>query len=844
MNAIFTQARPVRPPNSDPIVFSDEHWQLIERCWTQSADLRPPFSEIADTLNRMSLEVKSVVRGNTIRLSKDKENDDNSYKTATSVPIATSIPVSAAVYTVQHEPTYLDTSPYQLSSSPNSVLKAVTPVPKINNSTNPFLNIPEPIPINTSTSSPIPNAISFKTQYNSYNEYRHGTSDIKAYADAQKPSNQPTTMYSDVFVSFTAPNSTPCSLAVLEGSTTRLFSGYENGLIREWDVDKSRIIRTFVGHNSRVNSLTVTEYPPRLYSGSSDNTVREWNLQTGGIQVYDAHITDVNSVAVVSGEIPQLFSGSADNTIRKWNVLYGNSEKILYGHNSAVCALVSVPGESNRLFSGSDDFSVLEWKVSTGQSVRGFVGHSDCVSSIAVLPGSPIRLFSGSFDKSIIEWDLKTGKPLDKFFGHTQKITTITVLGGNPPRLFSGSADQTIREWNLETRTITRVYRGHTDEITSVVAIGTVSPRLFSSSRDGSVKDWVVPLEQPVTTRKLDTENDAILASELDRQLNLEIIKEQPLVEIQEKKKPKDKMLKSMHHPEWYKTSIAEARILPKGEHYPDSTINAIAILTSSPPALFVGCEDRMIRQIDFMSGRVLRVFAGHRGWISSIALYPNQSFPMLSGSSDRTVKEWSLYSGACTRTYVGHKEPVTSVVYVTGPCYNQFQFFSASLDKTIREWDRQTGQSVRIFSQSKDEIYAIAALSHSHHPRLFSSSKDSTITEWDYHSGQQVRLFTAHSNSLVAMSILYLDQRSIYLYSASADGLIREWNLGDYQSRIISEIAGNVTSLASFHTPPYRLYSSSNDNLIKEWDITQVKVIPDTKNPRVKLVAQKGFQF
>lgn len=57
-----------------------------------------------------------------------------------------------------------------------------------------------------------------------------------------------------------------------------------------------------------------------------------------------------------------------------------------------------------------------------------------------------------------------------------------------------------------------------------------------------------------------------------------------------------------------------------------------------------------------------MRVIAGHRGWVRSVAVDPENNF-FVTGSTDRTIKFWDLASGELKLTLAGHINTVRALV-------------------------------------------------------------------------------------------------------------------------------------------------------------------------------------
>ncbi|KAJ3120890.1 hypothetical protein HK098_004181 [Nowakowskiella sp. JEL0407] len=226
---------------------------------------------------------------------------------------------------------------------------------------------------------------------------------------------------------------------------------------REWDLPTGNVVRTLSGHTDGIYSIAVLDGTPlRLFSGSADKTVREWDLSTGQLsRTYYGSLLDVQAVAVIPGTPPRLFSGSWDNTTREWDMNTGQVIRNFTGHTDSVISLGVL----------AEDSTIKEWDLTTSANIRTFTGHTAYVEYIAIMPGSTInggkpRMFSCSSDKTIREWDMSTGETVRTFYGHTSFVLSLAVLDGNPPRLFSGSADNSIREWDVNTAQTVRYIQG------------------------------------------------------------------------------------------------------------------------------------------------------------------------------------------------------------------------------------------------------------------------------------------------------------------------------------------------------------------------------------------------
>ena len=59
--------------------------------------------------------------------------------------------------------------------------------------------------------------------------------------------------------------------------------------------------------------------------------------------------------------------------------------------------------------------------------------------------------------------------------------------------------------------------------------------------------------------------------------------------------------------------------------------------------------SDNTIKVWSVESGKEIRVFTGHSGWVNSVAISADGKV-IVSGSSDNTIKMWSVESGEWRR--------------------------------------------------------------------------------------------------------------------------------------------------------------------------------------------------
>jgi WD40 repeat protein len=98
---------------------------------------------------------------------------------------------------------------------------------------------------------------------------------------------------------------------------------------------------------------------------------------------------------------------------------------------------------------------------------------------------------------------------------------------------------------------------------------------------------------------------------------------------------------------------------------------------------LATGSTDKSLRLWDLSSGDTVRIFTGHRGAITSIALSPDGR-TLASAAEDNNIILWDIASSRRLSTFSGHKKPVWSLDFSAEGTL----LASGSSDQTVKLWD------------------------------------------------------------------------------------------------------------------------------------------------------------
>ena len=233
----------------------------------------------------------------------------------------------------------------------------------------------------------------------------------------------------------------------------------------------------------------------------------------------------------------------------------------------------------------------------------------------------------------------------------------------------------------------------------------------------------------------------------------------------------------------WDARTSAVVRTLPGGE----MRLRSIAVTPDGRGLLRAG-EGATPQLSELETGRPLRAFQPHPGFLSALSITGDGRFA-LSGGSDRTVRLWEIATGRCVRVMEGHQEAVTAVAASADGTRGA----SASLDGTVRAWDLASGQAVAVFEGHQGRVFAVALSG----PKGFvlSGGEDRTIRLWDLPNGRHVRTFTGHVQAVVALA---LSKDGRFAYSGSQDRTLRAWDVAGGRLQAVFRREAPVLAVAA----------------------------------------------
>lgn len=443
---------------------------------------------------------------------------------------------------------------------------------------------------------------------------------------------------------------------------------------------EGKVLKTFVGHNDTVKTISLSIDGTKILSGSDDTSIRVWDKDTGDkiIVLEESSKSQedkgVNS-ACFSPDSKKILAGYQDNKIFLWCATSGKKLKKYLGHIAPVNS-VCFSNDGLQIISGSSDNTIRLWDNDTANCLKVFDGHRNKVKSVCFSPDS-LTFISGSFDESIILWDMEPGRSLKSYEGHSNYITSICFSPVDKNSFLTASGDNCIRLWCSDSGKTLKKFQGHEDPVNSI-SFSANGKYFVSGSDDASVILWDFSTSNQiwrvnhhktwVTSVCFSPDQKSILSGSYDKSM----------------------ILMSSDNGTIIKNSMVHSK-----------PVNAVVYSNDGKEILSASDQFIYLWDKEFSKNRK---YIGHTDIVKSVN-FSSSGNMIISGSYDKSVRLWDKQSGIILKVFNGHNDWVNAVLFS-----NEDNFiFSASKDSSVRIWEKNSNVESLVLDGQNAAIRAIS---------------------------------------------------------------------------------------------------------------------------------------
>ncbi len=217
-----------------------------------------------------------------------------------------------------------------------------------------------------------------------------------------------------------------------------------------WDLDKNRLVRTFVGLTS-INSAAALSPNGLQVAAGAGKVLNVWDIATGQtIATLDLLMSTVNSIVFSKDGTRLIYVGS---TVGKQpnlvitEIASGKIVKSLFSDTDAEALDISPDGG---LIASGDLHGVVRILDRTGRSIRS-LAHGHRVKDLAFSPDGKL-LATGGDDGAAKLWDVASGRLLRTLSGHEGTMHMVFSVSWSPDGARLATTDNgSLRIWNSRT---------------------------------------------------------------------------------------------------------------------------------------------------------------------------------------------------------------------------------------------------------------------------------------------------------------------------------------------------------------------------------------------------------
>ncbi|RCW72412.1 caspase family protein [Pseudorhodoferax soli] len=554
---------------------------------------------------------------------------------------------------------------------------------------------------------------------------------------------------------------------------------------KESDIKLSALI----GHSGSVIGLSYAPSQKWLLSHSYDGTARLWEVASGREVRQFTAFPDGVSVARFSHDGTGVFTGGHSGQLQLWNVESGHEIGRFIGHTAPIQSIATSRG-GKLVATGAGpvpadkiiDPTVRVWAIASGQPLVKFEGHTSSVRSV-LFSADDSSVLSASSDGTVRRWDIASGRQVAIASFATADISGLTLSSDGRWAIagFEGSGTRSLVV--LDATTLAE-RRSLGSRPINAFALAPNGSRVAAAYRSGEVDVW-------------DTETGKLLST---------------LAKVGDQRSPRSlawspdgSVLQIGFDSGSILSADVSTALVRRFFGGRAEGVTGIA-LSKDGRILAAALGGKRVAIWDLESGRQTRSFLSGPDVVASIAMASDGSLlatgsgitdpSQRAGIADNSLRLWSATDGRLLATMAGHLDAIVDVHFLE----DGKRLATASADGTARLWNIERKSEIARFGSSGEKFLAVALSPDEDY--LAAATESNAALVWSVKTGQLLAKLQGPSSFLnryggsvrIQMAALKFSHDGKKLFTASHDGILREWSWADRQL-----LLGHSTGSATF---------------------------------------------